>query len=119
MIIEYSEYPFINFRFNTDSLHKWLPILSSFHLNWSDQTRWGVDILLKYPLKNVFSQANRPFSKMAAENSNWLKLAKIKNVYQHKKEHLHFSKPVKFQRFRCNISWENVRWKLKDLQTFV
>ena len=26
---------------------------------------------------------NRPFSKMAAENSNKLKLAKTKNVYQH------------------------------------
>ena len=26
---------------------------------------------------------NRPFSKMAAENSNKLKLANIKNVYQH------------------------------------
>ena len=25
----------------------------------------------------------RPFSKMAAKNSNKLKLAKIKNVYQH------------------------------------
>ena len=31
---------------------------------------------------------------MAAENSNKLKLAKTKNVYQHKKEHLHFSKPA-------------------------
>ena len=29
------------------------------------------------------SPANGPFSKMAAENSNKLKLAKIKNVYQH------------------------------------
>ena len=29
------------------------------------------------------SLAYRPFSKMAAENSNKLKLAKIKNVYQH------------------------------------
>ena len=27
------------------------------HLNWSDQTRWRVDILLKYLLKNEFSQA--------------------------------------------------------------
>ena len=27
--------------------------------------------------------SNRPFSKMAAENSNKLILAKIKNVYQH------------------------------------
>ena len=35
--------------------------------------------------------ANRPFSKMAAENSNKLKSAKIKNVYQHQKEHLYFS----------------------------
>ena len=26
---------------------------------------------------------NKPFSKMTAENSNKLKLAKIKNVYQH------------------------------------
>ena len=26
---------------------------------------------------------NKPFSKMAAENSDKLKLAKIKNVYQH------------------------------------
>ena len=34
------------------------------------------------------SGVNRPFSKMAAENSNKLKLAKIKNVYQHWKEHL-------------------------------
>ena len=83
MIIEFAEYPFINFRFNTDSFHKWLPILSSFHLNWSDQTRWSVDILLKYPLKNEFSQANRPFSNMAVENSNELELAKIKNVSQH------------------------------------
>ena len=30
-----------------------------------------------------FTTLNRPFSKMAAENSNELKLAKIKNVYQH------------------------------------
>ena len=30
---------------------------------------------------------NRPFSKMAAENSNASNLAKIKNVYQHHKEH--------------------------------
>ena len=29
------------------------------------------------------SNPNRPFSKMAAENSNKLKLAKIKKVYQH------------------------------------
>ena len=29
------------------------------------------------------SKKNRPFSKMAAENSNKLKLAKVKNVYQH------------------------------------
>ena len=34
------------------------------------------------------SSVNRTFSKMAAENSNKLKLAKIKNVYQHWKEHL-------------------------------
>ena len=27
--------------------------------------------------------ANRPFSKMAAENSNKFKLAKLINVYQH------------------------------------
>ena len=37
---------------------------------------------------------------MAAENSHKLKLAKIKNVYQH----LYFSSPAKFQHFRCNIS---------------
>ena len=29
------------------------------------------------------ADANRPFSKMVAENCNKLKLAKIKNVYQH------------------------------------
>ena len=45
----------------------------------------------------------RPFSKMAADNSNKLKLAKIKNVYQHQKEHLQFSNPAKFKHFRCNI----------------
>ena len=59
MIIEYSGYPFTNFRYSTDSFHRWLPILSSFHLNWSDQTRWSVDILLKYRHNNEFSQANR------------------------------------------------------------
>ena len=47
---------------------------------------------------------NRPFSKMAAENSNTSNLAKIKNVYQHHKEHLYFSNPAKFQLLRCNIS---------------
>ena len=41
---------------------------------------------------------------MVAENSNKLKLAEIKNVYQHWKEHLYFSNPAKFQHFRCNIS---------------
>ena len=34
-------------------------------------------------LSEVNLARNRPFSKMAAENSNKLKLAKIKNVYQH------------------------------------
>ena len=51
---------------------------------------------------------NRPFSKMAAENSKKLKLTKIENVYQHQKKHLYFSNPTKFQHFRCNISRENV-----------
>ena len=41
---------------------------------------------------------------MAAENSNKLKLAKIKNVYQNQKEHRYFINPAKFQHFRCNIS---------------
>ena len=36
-------------------------------------------------------QNNKPFSKMAAENSNKLELAKIKIVYQHYKEHLFFT----------------------------
>ena len=31
----------------------------------------------------MYSMRNRPFSKMAAENLNKLKLAKIENVYQH------------------------------------
>ena len=35
-----------------------------------------------------FAPSHRPFSKMAAENSNKLKLVKIKNAHQH---------------FRCNI----------------
>ena len=43
---------------------------------------------------------NRPFSKMAAENLNTLEYAKIKNEYQHEKEHLNFSNPAKFQHFR-------------------
>ena len=34
-------------------------------------------------LFNISTFSNRPFSKMAAENSNKLKVAKIKNVYQH------------------------------------
>ena len=42
--------------------------------------------------------------KLAAENSNKLKLTKIKDVYRHQKEHLYFSNPAKFQHFRCNIS---------------
>ena len=62
---------------------------------------------------------NRPFSKMAAKNSIKLKLAKIKNTYHHQIEHLYFSDPVKFQHFRCNVSCENVGWKLRNLQTFV
>ena len=33
--------------------------------------------------KHVDVQMNRLFSKMAAENSNKLKLAKTKNIYQH------------------------------------
>ena len=37
---------------------------------------------------------------MAAENSNTLILAKIKNVYQQLKEHLNISNPAKFQPFR-------------------
>ena len=41
---------------------------------------------------------------MATENSNKLKLAKIKNVYQLYKERLYFSIPTKFQHFGCNIS---------------
>ena len=32
---------------------------------------------------DILKFAYRPFSKMAAENSNKLKLPKIKNVYQH------------------------------------
>ena len=32
--------------------------------------------------QSLLELSNRPFSKMAAENSNKLKLAKIKNVYQ-------------------------------------
>ena len=32
---------------------------------------------------NFISNNNRPFPKMTAENSDKLKLAKIKNVYQH------------------------------------
>ena len=43
---------------------------------------------------------NRLFSKMAAEYSNKLKLAKIKIVYQHLEEHLHLSNPAKFQQFQ-------------------
>ena len=35
------------------------------------------------------------------------------------KEHLYSSYPVKFQHFRCYISWGNVSWKLNNLQTFV
>ena len=38
--------------------------------------------LKDYLSKNTETK-NRPFSKMEAENSNRLKLAKIKNVYQH------------------------------------
>ena len=53
---------------------------------------------------SVKSNFNRPFSKMAAEISNKLKLVKIKNVYQHQKEHLYFSNPARFQHSRCNIS---------------
>ena len=60
-----------------------------------------------------FLFSNSSFSKMAAEGSNKLKLAKIKNVYQHYKEHLYFSSPAKFQHFRCNISWEKCRLKIK------
>ena len=56
---------------------------------------------------------------MAAKNSNKSKLAQIKKVYQHVKEKLYFSNPAKFQHFRCNTSWENVSWKLTNLQTFV
>ena len=52
--------------------------------------------------------ANRPFSKMVDENSNKLKLAKIKNVYQHYKEHVYFSNPGKFQNCMYNISRENL-----------
>ena len=51
---------------------------------------------------------------MATENSSKLKLAKINNVYQDQKEHLYFSNPATFQHFRCNISWENESWKLKN-----
>ena len=36
--------------------------------------------------------------------------------YQQKKEHLYSSNTAKFQHLRCNISWENVSWKLKNLQ---
>ena len=41
-----------------------------------------VSLLLKLSYF-IDSTPNRPFFKMAAENSNKLKLAKIKKVYQH------------------------------------
>ena len=53
---------------------------------------------------------------MAAENSNKLILAKIENACQHHKENLYFSNPATFQHFKCNVSWENVGWKLRNLQ---
>ena len=54
----------------------------------------------------ISASENGPaFFKMAAENSNKLILAKSKNVYQHKQEHLYFRNPLKFQYFRCEISW--------------
>ena len=83
---------------------------------WNKWLFWIPRVLFyqKIPFK-----VNRHFSKMAAEISNKLELAKIKIVYQHLKEHLCFRNPAKFQHFRCNISWENVSWKLKNLQTFV
>ena len=64
-----------------------------------------------------YSSTNRPFSKMAAENSNkW----KFKMYTSNRNDrHLYFSNPSKFQHSRCTISWENVSWKLKNLQTFV
>ena len=80
---------------------------------------------LKFSLNWVFTliafdkKENRPLCKMADDNSNKLKLAKTKNIYRHCKEHLYFSNPVRFQHFRCYISWENVSWKLKSLQKFV
>ena len=72
---------------------------------------------LKFSLNWVFTliafdkKENRPLCKMADDNSNKLKLAKTKNIYRHCKEHLYFSNPVRFQHFRCYISWENVKCK--------
>ena len=43
------------------------------------------------PISPPLDPRLRPLSKMAAENSNKLKLANIKNVCQHKKEHFCFS----------------------------
>ena len=55
-------------------------------------------------------QANQFFEKGAImgidPSPQWrtLKLAKIKNAYQHYKEHLYFSKTAKFQLFRYKVS---------------
>ena len=61
--------------------------------------------------KQSGSTINRPFSKMAAENSNTLKLETFTRTRKS-------TFPAKFQHPRCN-SWKNVCWKLKTLQTFV
>ena len=45
------------------------------------------------------------------------KLVKIKNVYHHQKEHLYFGNHAKSHYCRCNISWENVGWKLRNSHT--
>ena len=65
----------------------------------------------------ICALSNRTFSKMAAENSNKSKLKTCTRT--RKNTFASISNPAKFQHFKCNISWENVSWKLKNLQLFV
>ena len=57
-----------NHEATTLSLSLEKTVLQTFFIHWNVKSSTG---------------KNRPFSKMAAQNSNKLKLAKFKNVYQH------------------------------------
>ena len=75
-------------------------------------TNWA----MKPHIGHIGSEVNKLFSKMADENSN---KSKLKTYTSTRKNTFTLVTLQSFSIFRCNISWENVSWKLKNLQTFL